>query len=244
MASSQSFYDEDLAYIHDEGFSQLGEDLAPGLLEILRPPNVQSETVVDLGCGGGRWAKHLVEAGYRVIGIDVSRSMIKLARQRVPAARFQVGSLWSCEIPRCRAITALGEVVCYRTQGEPGGNLSSFFAKAFTALEPGGVLIFDVAELGLDRHRDRTFAEGDDWACLVQYEYDSKRDRLTRQITSFRQVGAAFRRSREQHLVQLYDGSDVAEKLRQTGFRVRRVRKFGSHSLLAKRAGFIARKPQ
>ncbi len=44
--------------------------------------------VLDLGCGAGvPVAKFLVKKGYRVIGIDFSKSMIKLARQNVPKAK-------------------------------------------------------------------------------------------------------------------------------------------------------------
>ena len=138
----------------------------------------------------------------------------------------------------------MGEVICYMPEIKSHKRtLNSFFRKVFNTLEPGGLLIFDAAEVGLDRDRMPTFMEGDDWACLVSFSYDDKRERLARHITYFRKVGKLYRRSEEQHVIQLYRGSEVAGLLRNLGFRVRTVRRFGSHALLPDRVGMIARKP-
>lgn len=244
MQNAKTIYDDDLAYIHDVGFSGLAESWAPGLLEILRKAGIDEGLVVDLGCGGGGWVGHLVRVSYQVVGVDVSPAMIDLASKRVPSAEFNVDSIWNYSIPRCRAVTALSEVVCYRAGGNAKPNLRSLIRKVFDALDPGGLLIFDVAEIGLDRNRDRTFIEGDDWTCLVRYEYDDQRDYLFRHITTFRKVGESFRRSAERHIVQLYRSKEVAELLRSTGFRVRTVRRFGNAPLLPMRVGFVARKPE
>ncbi len=39
--------------------------------------------VLEVGCGVGRWCERLAKAGSRVIGIDVSREMVKKARYRI-----------------------------------------------------------------------------------------------------------------------------------------------------------------
>ena len=45
--------------------------------------------VLDVGCGAGiPVARFLVDAGFRVTGVDVSSSMLQLARSHVPEARF------------------------------------------------------------------------------------------------------------------------------------------------------------
>jgi hypothetical protein len=35
-----------------------------------------------------------VDAGYRVLGIDISEAMVEISRNRVPEAEFRVGSLF------------------------------------------------------------------------------------------------------------------------------------------------------
>jgi SAM-dependent methyltransferase len=243
MEHRKALYDHDLAYVHDVGFTGFADGAAPGLLSLFADAGVEEGRIVDLGCGTGIWAERLTDAGYQVVGLDVSPAMIELARRRVPSAEFLVGSIWDHDIPCCRGATAFGEVVCYRSAGGGRQHLGSLFRKVFDALQPGGLFVFDVAEVGLDRSRRLGFVEGNDWACLVRIEYDQKRHRLARQITTFRKVGDVFRRSRERHVLQLYQAKQVAHWLRKAGFRVRTVRRFGSHPLLPKRVGFVARKP-
>jgi ubiquinone/menaquinone biosynthesis C-methylase UbiE len=49
--------------------------------------------ILDLGCGYGRDAKIFCENGYNVIGIDLSKNMIKEAKERVKNAKFFVMDL-------------------------------------------------------------------------------------------------------------------------------------------------------
>ncbi|HZZ77285.1 MAG TPA: methyltransferase domain-containing protein [Gemmataceae bacterium] len=237
---STLFYDDDLAYIHDVGFGSFANGVAPELIQILQDAEIDDGLIVDVGCGSGILARHLTKAGYDVLGIDVSPAMIARARAKAPPAKFQVGSLFTAKLPTCRAITALGEVVCYRAD-TGRDRLASWFRRATKALMPGGLLIFDVVELGVDRDRPPSFRAGPDWACLVRCEYDSRRNQLIRHITSFRKVGELYRRSEESHRVQLYQPADIATMLRKHGFEVSMVRSIGQFPLLPGRAGFIAR---
>jgi SAM-dependent methyltransferase len=243
MPKRTSMYGDDLAYIHDAGFVRFANGCAPGLLSILRSARVEDRLVVDLGCGSGVWCEHLAKAGYRVFGIDQSSSMVAISRRRVPQAKFRVGSLWSAQLPKCWAITALGEVICYRPETNSRTfDINRLFQRVFESLESGGLFIFDVAEIGLDRLSKPAFFEGEDWTCLTKRTYDEKRHRLIREITSFRRHGKWYRRSTERHVLQLYQRQEIASSLRAVGFRVRSVRRFGAYPLLSGRVGFIARK--
>src|SRR5215212_12001244 len=139
------WYGEDLAYIHDVGHAEFALGTAPSILEILDRNGIHDGLVVDLGCGSGLWARELVDAGYRVLGIDISEAMIELSRNRVPEAEFSVGSLFEVEIPRCRAVTAVSEVHNYifDAESEERG-LGRRFRRVHDALLPGGVFVFDV----------------------------------------------------------------------------------------------------
>src|SRR5229473_3534632 len=106
-------YSQDLAYIHDAGFSDFALGAAPGLLSILRRNRIPSGLVVDLGCGSGVWARELLRSGYDVLGVDISPSMIKLASRNAPGAKFQTASLLSARPPRCNAVTSIGECLNY-----------------------------------------------------------------------------------------------------------------------------------
>ena len=199
---------------------------------------------MDLGCGSGQWARELVDAGYKVLGIDISEAMIELSRSRVPEAEFQVGSLFEAEIPSCQAVTALSEVLNYLFDEEAGG-LRPLFRRVFEALAPGGVFVFDVLGPGQmpPGATARGFRVGEDWAVLSEREEDAERGTMARRIVSFRKVGEHYRRADEVHRVRLYDPSELSADLEDVGFRVRTMRSYGDHLLGESHAAFEARKP-
>src|SRR5262245_19988172 len=237
-------YKEDLAYIHDVGFGDFARDSAPGLLELLRQKSITKGLVIDLGCGSGIWAQALSLAGYDVLGIDLSPSMIAIARKRVPRGAFKSGSLLKIAIPRCVAVTSLGECLNYLFDKSNNlDQLGRLFRRVYSALKPGGVFIFDIAEPGRGRGPRQKHREGRDWAVLVEVDEDKATRRLTRRITSFRKIGSSYRRSEELHELQLYTRSEVARELRKAGFRVRTLSSYGEQRMIEGCVGFLARKP-
>jgi SAM-dependent methyltransferase len=246
MADSPDGYQEDLAYIHDVGFGFFALQAAPGLLGILRRCGATQGLVVDLGCGSGLWARELSRAGYRVLGVDISAAMLKIARKRVPEARFKRASFLDADLPPCGAVTAIGECFNYLfDEANSPGALAAFFARVFRALRPGGVFVFDVAEPGRGGGpgKRQKNSEGDGWTVQVETEEDEPNAVLTRRITTFRRVGRLYRRSDEVHRLRLYRGAELAAELRRLGFRTRQVRGYGEFRFPWKLAGFVARKP-
>ncbi|MCI0691845.1 class I SAM-dependent methyltransferase [candidate division KSB1 bacterium] len=238
-------YKDDLAYIHDVGFGDFAKQAAPGLLEILRQNGIIAGLVIDLGCGSGIWAHELVEAGYEVLGVDISAAMIKLARKRASQARFVKKSFLKMRLPQCAAVTAIGE--CFNYLFDKNNNkkaLFRFFSRVYEALTPGGVFIFDVVGPGLMSGSRPCLRHsiGKDWAILVQVEEDSRTHVLTRRMTTFRRVGRLYRRAEEVHRCRLYEGSELAGKLRRLGFKLRLLRGYGTFRLYKNRVGFVARK--
>lgn len=238
-------YDEDLAYVHDAGFGDFARAVAPGVLAILRRAGVAGGLVVDLGCGSGIWARRLVDAGYGVLGVDVSAAMLAIARERVPEARFRQASFLDAELPPARAVTALGECLNYLFDERHGdAALARLFARIHASLEPGGVFVFDVIGPGYAAGRDRRgFTRGEDWAVLFEVEEDEARRELTRRITTFRKAGELYRRAEEVHRLRLFAAGELAAALRQVGFRARRVRGFARYRFAhAAHVGFVARR--
>jgi hypothetical protein len=105
------------------------------------------------------------------------------------------------------------------------------------------MLVFDIAEPGRSRGLKQLFKEGPDYACLVDYEHETSKQRLTRHIVTYRKVGDAYHRHQETHRLQLYRGSAVARVLREIGFRVRLVRGYGAYRFPKCVVGVVARKP-
>jgi SAM-dependent methyltransferase len=239
-------YADDLAYIHDAGFSDFVLKGAPSVSKILRQNHILKGLVIDLGCGSGIWARRLCDQGYDVLGIDTSPAMIRLAKKNAPHALFITGSFLRTTLPKCNAITAFGEVPNYAF--DPRNNsreLSRFFRQAHEALRPGGLLILDIAGPGRggpDGLRQGG-SLGKDWAILFRLEEDRARHLLTRKIVTFRKVGKSYRRSEETHVLRLYPPTLVASMLQRAGFGVRAVSSYGQDKLPPGLTAFIARKP-
>lgn len=240
-----SGYREDLAYIHDAGFTDYARDAAPGLLRILRNKGITGGLVVDLGCGSGRWARELERAGYSVLGIDQSPAMIRLARRIAPRSTFKVASLLSAEIPRCDALTSIGECLNYTfDQRNSRAELVRFFRRAYNALRPGGIFVFDVAEpRRIPRKPEKKWSEGRSWTIAVEIDGDPSLSVLRRRIVTFRRDGNTYRRSEETHVLNLYHAKDLAADLAAIGFQARLLSGYGRFRFPPGIAGVVAAKP-
>ncbi|OUL28436.1 SAM-dependent methyltransferase [Nostoc sp. T09] len=240
----QEYYKEDLAFIHDVGFNDYALKSAPGILKILAENNIREGLILDLGCGSGLSAQEFTKAGYHVLGVDISESMIAIARARVPNAEFLIGSLFQVDIPPCNVVTSISECLNYLfDQNSDRQTLINLFQRIYSALTPGGVFIFDIAEPGqVTEGITKGFTEGKDWVVLVEKEENQEKSILTRRIISFRKVGVHYRRDDEVHYQQLYEATDIANELHQVGFEVQTMRNYGEYALPKAHAAFIARK--
>jgi len=251
-------YSTDLAYIHDAGFGDFAARAAPEVIRILRRHGIRpraerfrgttgsgrARRVVEVGCGSGTLARHLVDAGYDVVGLDISPAMIRLAREKVPEATFRVASLTKARMPRCDAVVAIGEVVTY-VPASGGGTgvppaLRKFFSRVHEALEPGGLFIFDFIERGVWRTYPAKIHSGGDWVIAAHAELDAAGQILTRRMVAIRKVGRQYRRTQESHRVRIYKRRAVANALAGAGFTARMSRSYGRYRLLPGDVAVIA----
>jgi 2-polyprenyl-3-methyl-5-hydroxy-6-metoxy-1,4-benzoquinol methylase len=123
--------------------------------------------VLDAGCGPGLVSAALLEAGCRVVGVDLSREMIERARQRCSpwgeAALFHQVSLFDSVLDNLAPFDgALSRYVLHHVLDPP-----AFIERQASLLRPGGVLVLcdhvtdtDPAKAAhheaIERARDRT----------------------------------------------------------------------------------------
>ncbi len=235
-----TFYGQDLARIHDAGYSSFVRDCAPGILSLLLDAGIESGHVLDLGCGGGVWAAELLARGFRVTGIDISESMIEMARIRAREATFVCGSFHDVDLPPADVVTAIGE--CFNYVTDSSGSLDALLRRIFEALTPGGLLVFDVALPGrAGQGSVQKFRADSDWVSMS--EAREANGELLREITSFVRDGELYRRSHETHRLRIRPRDEVLDALERAGFCEARETAYGELVFPDGYGAFCARRP-
>jgi ubiquinone/menaquinone biosynthesis C-methylase UbiE len=104
--------------------------------------------VLDLGCGTGvPTARTFTEAGHRVVGVDISEGMLKLAREQVPAAEFVHADVreLGADFGRFGAVTAFFSLLMLSR-----ADIEKTLAKITGWLEPGGWFALSMVNMDAD----------------------------------------------------------------------------------------------
>jgi SAM-dependent methyltransferase len=123
-------YDEHFAVPHRRAYDDLAWELTTDLLQ------PAPATVVDVGCGVGRWADRLTAAGYTVIGVEPSPAMAAGAARRLADRDFTLlrTHMEDTALPAASvdAVLAMGSL---QYAIDPSATIARFS----TWLRPGGV---------------------------------------------------------------------------------------------------------
>lgn len=229
-----------MALAHHEGFGDLARQAAATLLGALAARGMEYGLVVDLGSGSGILARLLTDAGFDVLGYDISPAMVRLAAGHAPAARFVESHLLDADIPACVAVTAVGEVLNYAVDPRTDlDHLGTVVRRAAAALAPGGILLFDVAgpgRAGPTGRREMAMAS-DGWTIRSVAEEELATGTLVRDITLVDDEGPHH----ERHVLRLYRPDDVADALVAAGFTdVHRLGRYRDFEFPPGLTGFLA----
>ncbi len=100
--------------------------------------------VLELGCGTGRIAAAIRDAGVRIEGLDLSEAMLDQARAKYPKMVWYKGDM--CDFDLGRQFPLI--IIPFRGFQEitDGNDQRRCLAAAFTHLEPGGMLVLDLID--------------------------------------------------------------------------------------------------
>jgi len=128
-------------------------------------PDVRGLTVLDAGCGSGRYLRALGDRGARVIGMDLSTAMLEQARtttRRITRADVRALPFGGMTIDLAVCGLALGDIA----------ELELALAEIARALRPGGRVVYSVVHpAGEAAGWSRTFeSDGRQWAIVGHWQ--------------------------------------------------------------------------
>lgn len=219
------------------------EDWAAFILELARQRGWTGGAMLDVGCGTGNATAPMVNAGYEVIGVDLSEAMLEVARAKMPGVGFvrsdvtelQLGRTFSLAFSVFDALNNLLEEAA----------LGAAMARVLQHLEPGGLFIFDAnTTVGLRDLWEGGRVEG--WVDEVYYRWIHTFD----EATGLAQVEAYCETAEgdftEIHTERPYDPPQLRRLLLAAGFEDVAALSFPSGlpaSRDAARVWMVARRP-
>ena len=148
VAADRPFYD-----LHGDLYDLLVNDpvepWVEAIIEQLRVSGGRDLCILDAGCGTGRHAAALMDAGYRVSLLDAAPKLLQIAAGRCPGAPLHEGDICTPLEQTFDAITCRGVLNDLTTDAEREAALYSFA----TMLAPHGLLALDVREAETSRCR-------------------------------------------------------------------------------------------
>ena len=245
---------EDFAGVYDALMDDYDYDAwAAHYLTLMRDGDGELPTrAVECACGTGSLTVRLAREGITMVGVDLSRSMLRHAEEK--ARQWGVQPTFVCQdmrrltLPRrVGAVLATCDGVNYLTTE---GDVRAFLRAAYAALLPGGCLCFDCSS----RHKlegvmgDSFFGEERDGiATLWQNRLNRETHVITMDVTFFvREEDGRYRRFRETHRQRAHSEAELLGWLVEAGFE--NVHAFGELRCDAPRADdlrihYIAKKP-
>jgi SAM-dependent methyltransferase len=95
-------------------------------------------SVLDAGCGTGRVARELARRGLEVVGVDIDRSMLEVARRKAPQLDWRLDDLATVTLGRTfEAVLMAGNVMLFVAPGTE----AAVVANLARHVAPGGLLV-------------------------------------------------------------------------------------------------------
>lgn len=140
------------AHYYDSDYRDYDDDIDM-ILSLARECN---GPVLEMGCGTGRIMQHLVEAGHRVVGVDISPDLIAIAQEKlskIPASEpyvLALGDFTDIELHEHEFTFAFCTSNTLMHVDKPEGQLKAI-QNAYDHLAPGGLLLIDLFNPDVNR---------------------------------------------------------------------------------------------
>ncbi len=234
------------AWVYNRHWIGFARGVLPVLERLILEGLPPGACILDLCCGTGQLATLLTERGYRVVGMDISPSMLAFAQGNAPEATFlAVDARHFRLLPVFDAVVSTFDSLNHMLSPE---DLGGVFANVHRCLREGGRFLFDLNMApGFEARWRGSFAiVEEDYVVAARSRYDAEARRGEFDLTIFRDEGGWHRHDLQ--LVQrCYEEGEVRALLAAANLETvgvfDAVEDLGLQGQVG-RAFFLARKPK
>lgn len=196
------------------------EEWSEYLLSVLKEYGIHSGVICDLGCGTGKMTRLLAQAGYDMIGVDLSEDMLAIASEQ-----NEEGILYLCQdmcelelYGTAKAMVSVCDSINYLLEED---EIIWTLQSVNRYLEPGGIFIFDFntvykyeTVLG-----DTTICENREEGSFIWENYYDKEEQINEyDLTLFiREEDGRYRKYEETHYQRGYELETIKKFIEQSG---------------------------
>ena len=177
---------------------------------------------IDLACGTGQHLLHMLGRGFTGTGLDNSPTMLALAKDRCPKARFLL-----CDLAAFDEVAQFDLITCFLYSihySHPTSALRETLLRAWQALKAGGIFIFNTVDVGGISNQRSTLTSLSDGDAHLGFEsgwrYCGEGDVLNLLLTITRLSPSTVQRWSEQHIMTALSLRQLQAMLNEVGFDV------------------------
>jgi ubiquinone/menaquinone biosynthesis C-methylase UbiE len=250
-----------MAAVYDKmGHDRFSIKMAEYTLDALKKLGAEPIDGLDLCCGTGSAIRTFSESGLSMSGLDGSRGMLKVAREKLAHSRVK---LYHQRLPRFEIkvkgpggkktlrrfdlVTSFFDSLNYLLTPR---DLTATYRSVYRHLKPGGYFIFDMntplmlRTVGTDQ---RPFAGANNQvAWIFQNDVENKGEFANLNLTFFAKEGRHWTRIDEHHRQRSYPNSQIKKMLRSVGFQIKGFHNcftFDKATAQSRKIAVIARRP-
>ena len=208
------------ASVYDEFMDNIPYDAWYEYLHgLLKEYGISDGIVVDIACGTGEITRRLSQDGYDMIGIDISKDMLNIARQKCdPDVLLLCQDMRQMDLyGTAKAMVCLCDGMNYLCRKE---DLLQALQRVRLFMDHGGIFIFDMKTpyFYQDILGDRTITDNREDASYIWENFYDEDERINEyDLTLFIKEGELFRKFEETHYQRCYSLEEVKEAAKEAG---------------------------
>ncbi|MCR5468784.1 MAG: class I SAM-dependent methyltransferase [Lachnospiraceae bacterium] len=197
------------------------EKWAKNIINILKEHGIEDGLVLELGCGTGRMTRLLSDAGYDMIGVDISEEMLLIAQENNADGKILYLNQDMREFElygTVRAVISVCDSMNYILEKE---DLTQVFKLVNNYLDPKGLFIFDVNTLYKYEELlgDSVFCENREEGSFIWENYYDSENRINEyDLTIYvKTENDLYERYEEVHYQKAYSYSELIDMIETAG---------------------------